>query len=276
MSGALDVLGVPVDLVDETEALARMAWLHDDPRPGFATYVNPHTANLAFRDAGFGAVLGVAQLRLPDGCGLRIAARRHGVRMPAILNGTDFNVTALRFAAARGWSVFLLGGRPGVADTAAERLMLRIPGLDIRGTHHGYFDEDADSAVAERIRATGAGVVMVALGQPRQERWLEAHLPATGARLGLAVGGFFDFAADAVRRAPRWMNRAGMEWAFRLAQEPRRLAGRYVLGNPAFVWRVYSAPALPRAALTADGEPAATVRAGRGSRWRAAAATARR
>ena len=93
-------------------------------------------------------------------------------------------------------------------------------------------------AVAERIRAARACVVMAALGQPRQEQWLERHLAGTGARLGLAVGGFLDFAAGSVRRAPPWMNRAGLEWTFRLAQEPRRLSARYLLGNPVFLWRV--------------------------------------
>ena len=94
-----------------------------------------------------------------------------------------------------------------------------------------------------------ACVVMAALGQPRQEQWLERHLAATGAQLGLAVGGFLDFAAGSVRRAPPWLNRAGLEWTFRLAQEPRRLSARYLLGNPAFLWRVCApAPEGPGAA----------------------------
>jgi exopolysaccharide biosynthesis WecB/TagA/CpsF family protein len=237
----LDVLGLGVHLVDEAEALARIEWIHDE-RPGrYVSYVNPHTANLAYRDPRFRAALGRASLRLADGFGLRLAARRQGVRIPVILNGSDFNASVLRRAAAHGWTVFLLGARPGVPELAAVRLRERFPGLRIAGTHHGYFGAADGAAVAERVRRSGASVVMVALGQPRQEHWLERHLPDTGARVGLAVGGFLDFAAGTVRRAPPWMNRAGLEWTYRLAQEPTRLAGRYVLGNPAFVWRVHRA-----------------------------------
>ena len=153
----------------------------------------------------------------------------------------------MRRAAVRGWRVFLLGGRPGVAELAGRRLCHRIPGLRLAGTHHGYFDEADSAAIAAQIRASRASVVMVALGQPRQEQWLEHHLAATGAGVGLAVGGFFDFAAGTVRRAPAWMNRAGLEWTFRLAQEPRRLAGRYLVGTPVYLWRLRSARPLPPA-----------------------------
>jgi exopolysaccharide biosynthesis WecB/TagA/CpsF family protein len=234
----LDVLGVRVHLVDEAEALARIQWMHDHNPPRYVSYVNPHTVNIAFGDPAFRSALSGAGLRLPDGFGLRIAARRQGVRVPAILNGSDFNEAVLRHAAARGWGVFLLGGRPGVADLAAERLQHLIPNLRLTGTHHGYFADNEADAVLDRVRTSGGSVLMLALGQPRQERWLERHLPETGARVGLAVGGFLDFAAGTVRRAPAWMNRAGLEWTFRLTQEPRRLGRRYLVGNPAFLWRV--------------------------------------
>ena len=226
--------------------------MHDHGPPGYVSYVNPHTVNIAFGDPAFSAVLAGARLRLPDGFGLRIAAHRQGVRVPAILNGSDFNETVLRYAAARSWGVFLLGGRPGIADLAAERLLQRIPSLHLTGTHHGYFSDDEARVVAERVRASGGSVLMLALGQPRQERWLDCHLLATGARVGLAVGGFLDFAAGAVRRAPAWMNRAGLEWTFRLAQEPRRMAGRYLVGNPTFVWRVCRASHDTRGSTTSQ------------------------
>ena len=197
----LDVLGVRVDMVDERAALARIEQLHDEVPPRFVSYVNPHTINLVCRDPAFRPILDGAGLRLPDGFGIRIAARRQHVRVPAILNGSDFNDAVMRRAAERGWRVFLLGGRPGVAELAARRLCRRIPGLRLAGTHHGYFDEADSAAIAEQIRGSRASVVMVALGQPRQEQWLERHLAATGAGVGLAVGGFFDFAAGTVRRS---------------------------------------------------------------------------
>jgi exopolysaccharide biosynthesis WecB/TagA/CpsF family protein len=240
----LDVLGVRVDLVDQQSALARVEALHKQPAPAFVSYVNPHTINLVCADPRFGRVLAEAGLRLPDGFGLRIAARRQHVRVPAILNGSDFNASVLGRAATHGWPVFLLGGGAGVAERAGRELRHRIPGLAVADAQHGYFAERESGAIAARIRASGATVLLVALGQPRQERWLARHLDATGARLGLAVGGFLDFAAGTVRRAPPWMNRAGLEWTYRLAQEPRRLAGRYLLGNPVFLWRLRASPEL--------------------------------
>ena len=145
----------------------------------------------------------------------------------------------------------MLGARPGVAELAAERLRHRLPGLRLVGTHHGYSGNAEADAVARRVRATGASLLMVALGQPRQEHWLQRHLPVTGARVGVAVGGFLDFAAGVVRRAPPWVDRVDLEWAFRLAQEPRRLASRYLVGNAVFAWRACTAtvPAPPSPAL---------------------------
>jgi exopolysaccharide biosynthesis WecB/TagA/CpsF family protein len=234
----LDVLGVRVHLLEESAALERIEQLHDLGPPGFVSYVNPNTVNLAARDPAFGATLARADLRLADGFGIRIAARRQGVRVPAILNGSDFNAAVLRRVAARGWSVFLLGGQSPVAALAAQRLSERIAGLRVVGTQHGFFTDGETEAVVERVRASGASVLMVALGQPRQEQWLVRHLERTGVRVGLCVGGFLDFSAGAVRRAPAWMNRAGLEWTYRLAQEPRRLAHRYLIGNPVFLARV--------------------------------------
>ncbi len=124
-----------------------------------------------------------------------------------------------------------------VAERAAQRLSERIAGLRVVGTQHGFFTDGETDAVVERVRASGASVLMVALGQPRQEQWLVRHLQRTGARVGLGVGGFLDFSAGAAPRAPAWMNRAGLEWTYRLAQEPRRLARRYLIGNPVFLAR---------------------------------------
>jgi exopolysaccharide biosynthesis WecB/TagA/CpsF family protein len=238
MTPELDILGVRVHLLSEADALAGIESLYRAGRPRFTSYVNPHTVNLAVEDGRFGVVLSHAALRFADGFGIRLAGLVGGVSVPAILNGSDFNEAVLRRAAARGWSVFLLGGRPGVAEKAAARLCERIPALHVAGTYHGYFDDAESAAVAERVRRSRAGILMVALGQPRQERWLAAHLGDSGARLGLAIGGFLDFSAGAVRRAPGWMNRCGVEWLFRLSQEPHRLARRYVIGTPVFLLRL--------------------------------------
>lgn len=199
-------------------------------------YANAHTLNLAVRDERFRAALNRCDLLLNDGVGVGLAARFKGRPFDENLNGSDFNLRLLETAARDGWKVFLFGGRPGVADVAAAKLSARTPDLEIAGTRHGFHGDPVADAAA--VRESGADAVMVALGNPRQELWLAEHLAASGARLGVGVGGFLDFQAERVPRAPAWMNRAGVEWTYRLACEPGRLWRRYVLGNPAFVLRV--------------------------------------
>ncbi|CAN5904481.1 WecB/TagA/CpsF family glycosyltransferase [soil metagenome] len=240
------VLGVPVVKADPESALRAIESAFESARsggpPALLAYVNAHTLNLAAEDPDYRDLLCRAALVLNDGAGLALAARLQGDRFPANLNGSDFSPALLELAARRGWRVFLLGGRPGVAEEATRRLQARIGGLQIVGARDGYFPPGRDAEVAAEVRAAGADLMMVAMGNPLQERWLEAHLEATGARLGIGVGAFLDFASGRVARAPAWLNRLGIEWVWRLAREPRRMWRRYILGNPLFLWRVCRGP----------------------------------
>lgn len=232
------VLGVGVAVLDVASALAEVRRLLEGQRPAVLAYANAHTLNVASRNQEFLRVLREADLVLNDGSGLALAARLRGQTFPANLNGTDFTPKVLLAAADCGASVFLLGGAPGVAEAAAERLLADIPGLTVAGCAHGYCDEAELPALLAAIRASNARLLLVGMGNPQQELWLAEHLADTGAVLGVAVGAFLDFAAQRVPRAPIWMRSAGIEWVYRLAREPRRLFGRYVAGNPLFLQRV--------------------------------------
>jgi exopolysaccharide biosynthesis WecB/TagA/CpsF family protein len=234
----LEILGVPIARLDVDAALDEIERLYEKPEPQLVAYANAHTLNLAHSDRSYRDLLRGAGIVLGDGAGVMIAARLHRAPLPANLNGSDFNPRILQRAADRGWPAYLLGGQPGVADRAARRWQDAFPKLEIAGTADGFFPPERSAEVAASIRRAGAGLVMVAMGNPLQERWLEEHLAATGARLGAGVGAFFDFSAGVVPRAPAWMNRAGIEWVYRLYQEPRRMWRRYVLGNPLFLLRV--------------------------------------
>lgn len=212
--------------------------LQAEERPALVAYANAHALNIASTDPAFHAILNDADLVLNDGSGLALAARLQRQRFPENLNGSDLNPRILELASERGWGVYLLGAGPGVAEEASRKLGERIPGLRVVGTRDGYFDAVESESVAAEIRQAQADVLMVAMGNPLQEKWLSEHLGATGAALGVGVGAFFDFAAARVPRAPAWMNRAGVEWLYRLYQEPRRMWRRYVVGNPLFVLRV--------------------------------------
>jgi exopolysaccharide biosynthesis WecB/TagA/CpsF family protein len=232
----ISVLGVRIDKLTREQALGEIdGW--GVGRPRMLAYVNAHTLNLTVHDHKLREVLNRCDLVMNDGSGLSLAARLHGERFPENLNGSDFTVCLLGLAASRGWGVFLLGGRPGVADTAACRLTEQIEGLRVVGTCHGFTGERED-LLAHRVRDSAADLLIVALGNPLQELWLDRNLDATGAHVGVGVGAFLDFSAEAVRRAPRWMNVLGVEWCFRLVQEPLRLWRRYLLGNPLFLARV--------------------------------------
>lgn len=235
---SIEVFDVSIAMINRTQALREVKALLEDDGPALLAYVNAHSLNLARQQPGYRDVLRRADLVLADGSGMALAGWAHRCPFPDNLNGTDFTPRLLAVAAALGAPVFLLGGPPGVAQDAAIRLTAAIPGLTVVGAHHGYLTREETSALTEQIRHTGAQVVLAGMGNPLQELWLDKHLAETGARLGVAVGAFLDFAAGRVPRAPGWMRALGFEWAFRLLREPRRLFRRYVLGNPLFVYRV--------------------------------------
>lgn len=219
-------------------ALDAVTELYARDEPAFVAHANAHTVNLAVEDPSYRAVLARADLVLNDGKGVMVAARLQKRSLPADLNGNFFTPLLLRRAADERWPVFLFGARPGVAERAAAALEAQIPSLSIVGIRDGYFTPDEEPAVIGAIKDAAPGLLLVGLGNPAQERWIDRNLPLTGARLGVGVGAFFDFQAGEVPRAPAWLNAVGLEWAYRLAKEPKRMWRRYVLGNPKFLYRV--------------------------------------
>ncbi|WP_327792735.1 WecB/TagA/CpsF family glycosyltransferase [Harenicola maris] len=200
-----------------------------------AFFMNAHCCNLHRKDRDYAAAVAAADLLLPDGIGVELAGKMTGVKLTENLNGTDFVPALLKQAAVEGKSVYLFGGKPGVADAAASAFGQSIPGLRIAGSRNGY-DEAADTrAVIEDINKSGADIVLVALGVPMQELWLHKNAHLLNADLTLAVGALFDFTAGVVTRAPAIVRRAKCEWIWRLAQEPKRLANRYLAGNVSFL-----------------------------------------
>ena len=200
-------------------------------------HANVHTLNLATDDPSYREILRAADMVLNDGKGVMLGARILGHRFPADLNGNFFTPLVVARAAERGWPTYLLGGKPGIPEKLAAVLRATHPELPIVGTRDGYFGYAEDEVVGG-IREAGAGLLLVGMGNPHQERFLHRNLAATGARLGIGVGAYFDFQTGSVPRAPGWMTRYGLEWVHRLAQEPKRMWRRYLLGNPAFIAKV--------------------------------------
>lgn len=201
-------------------------------------FVNPDCVNIAARDAAYRRTLGQFDWVCADGIGMKIAGSLLGQPVRQNLNGTDLFPRLCSELGASGHSVYLLGSRDGVADAAAQWALEHYPTLKIAGTRSGYFTAAEEPEVLAEIRATGAKVLLVALGAPRQELWLERNLEATGAVVGLGVGGLFDFYSGRIPRAPQWLREIGGEWIYRLIQEPRRMWRRYVVGNWVFLFRI--------------------------------------
>ncbi len=200
-------------------------------------FMNAHCFNVMAQNRQYAAAVHSADFLLPDGIGVALAAKMTGHDLTANLNGTDFIPALLKEAAKLGKSVYLFGGTPGTADKAADTLIHNIPDLRIAGTRDGFDQAQNDAEIIADINASGADIVLVALGVPMQELWLHRNAPYLDADLTMGVGAALDFFAGNVTRAPSIVRKANCEWVWRLAQEPRRLAKRYLQGNFSFLAR---------------------------------------
>ncbi len=239
------LFGLPISTLDTAATVAVLARaargeLAAQPAgaPFLATYANPHTINQLRDERGFVDELRRFDLVYPDGIGLVWAGRALGMPLAERVTASDFLPEFCRVAASGGLRLFFVGGEPGVADEAARRLAALAPGLEVAGTHPGFFASAEDeAALVERIRGLGVAACLVGMGSPRQERWILRHAERLGAPLAWGVGGVFDFYSGRHARAPRWMMTLGIEWLHRMALEPRRLWRRYLVGNARFAAR---------------------------------------
>ena len=229
----LEILHNPVDVLTMSEALQRVAAALEAKQPYQVVTANAEILYNAAQSPALGQVLQEAGLITADGMGVLLAARILGKRLPERVSGVELVHALAKRGAREGWSFYLLGAKEEVLDAAARRLQTLYPGLILAGSHHGYFSPKENSHIVADIKASSAQIVLAAMGAPRQDLWLREHLVATGATVGVGVGGTFDILAGTVKRAPLWMQRSGLEWFFRLTQEPGRIGRMLVL--PRFV-----------------------------------------
>ena len=216
-----EILGICFDDLSRQEAVQAGAALLSEDKFHYVVTPNPEFILAAEKDGEFRRVLNEADLVLADGIGVVYSARIQGTPLKGRVPGIEFAAGLMERMAAEGLSLFLLGAKPGVAETAGKRLAEQYPGLRIAGTHDGYFQEDAP--VAEEIRQSGAEAVFVCLGAPKQELWMSRYGGETGARLLCGLGGSLDVFAGTVERAPRFWSDHGLEWLYRICRDPRRL-----------------------------------------------------
>lgn len=236
-SDRLDVLGVPIDFVDEQDAIERIGALLGQPGCKQIATVNPEYVMLAGREPRLMALLERTALNVPDGMGIVWASRLLGRPLPGRVTGTDLLPRLCRLCEEKGYRIFFLGGGPGIADRAAAELMRRFPRLQVAGTSSSDPGSGANGATIAAINDSGADLLAVAYGCPKQDFWIERCAPElTTVKVAIGVGGALDFISGEVRRAPTPIRRAGFEWLFRLLREPSRW--RRMLALPRFGWRV--------------------------------------
>lgn len=237
---AVDVLGVRVDSLTRRDLLRQVASILRSGRRGRVMYANVHTLNIAYRDGELRRHLNGADVVYCDGEGVRLAARLLGGYLPQRMTGADWIYDLCAVFQAQGYSLYFLGGEPGVAARAADKLGRQYPGLQVVGTHHGHYDHNGpeNDQVIAQINTVRPHVLLVGFGTPLQEKWIARNFEKLNVPVVWAVGALLDFVTGKAPRAPRWMLGCGLEWLGRLVAEPRRLWRRYLVGNPLFLWRV--------------------------------------
>ena len=236
-----DLLGVEVSAASMDTALDQLSSWIEEGRSAYVCASDSNGVVGASKDADLRRVYNESGMLLPDGMPLVWAGKYAGFRDMTRVCGPDLMPALLELSAAKGWSSYFYGGAPGAADELAEHFRQRFPGLKVAGTTSPPFrplTEEELAHDASVINHSGAAIVWVGLGAPKQERWMAENIHRFERSVLIGVGAAFDMYSGRVRRAPVWAQRHGLEWAFRLAQEPRRLWRRYSRVIPALLWGV--------------------------------------
>lgn len=233
----ITILNIPIDRLTMAQTVAHILALMSEPRLHQIATPNPEFVMAAQTDAEFRRILNQADMCLPDGIGLVWASRWLGQPIPERVPGSELVYQLAEAAAASSFSLFLLGAAPGVAEQAGAILQTRYPGLKIAGTYAGSPAPTEDEAICHRINQSGAELLYVAYGAPKQDKWIDRNRGRlTTVRVAIGVGGALDFMTGKRIRAPRWLQKLGLEWLYRLWQEPWRW--RRMLALPRFVGAV--------------------------------------
>lgn len=238
----INILGVQVHPLTVDQLHEELAQLIETDAHAEVLHVNVHGMNLSADNPWLRDYLNQAEIVFCDGAGIILGARILGQHIPERITYADWMWQLAEFAAARGYSFYFLGAKPGIAQTAADRMIAHFPELKIAGVRDGYFNKDNghpdNEAVLADINAARPNILIVGMGMPMQERWLLDNWNRIDANIALTGGAVFDYISGDLKRAPAWMTNNGLEWLGRLLIEPRRLWQRYIVGNPVFLARV--------------------------------------
>ncbi len=229
----VELFGVDVDALTMDETVQRIMELVAAGTPVQHVVLNASKVVMMSEDPSLRDVIAACPVVNADGQSVVTASRLLRRPLPERVAGIDLFIELVKRSAADGRSVYFLGARDDVLEEMIRRFRTQHPALTIAGSRNGYWDDDA--AVVAQVRAASPDLVFLAIPSPRKEFWLAQHMPAMGVPFAMGVGGSFDVVAGKVKRAPRWVQRIGCEWVYRLVQEPRRMWKRYLVGNTKFI-----------------------------------------
>ncbi len=236
MREVVNILGVNIDKITADKALSRAEEFVKSNGVSVIYTPNPEIVMAAYEDNGFKDILNSSDMCVADGIGIVYGAKIIKNPLPERVAGFDLSIGLLERMSKFGGSVFMLGSKPGVAETAAQKLLEKFSGLKIAGTHDGYFTEADEDKIVDEINASCADFLMVCLGAPKQEKWIYKHKDKLNVKLCIGAGGSLDVIAGTVKRAPKLFIKLNLEWFYRLLKQPSRI-GRFA-ALPKFILTV--------------------------------------
>jgi len=236
MPEIMKILDIQYNNFSVEEALKQSALLLNQEGKDSIFFLNSDCLYKTQYDKEYRDILNSADLVLPDGVGLKIISWIFGEKMKENCNGTDFSPRFMEETAKKGYKIFLLGSKDGIAQRAGENIKRSIPNINIVGTHPGYFSNDKE--VVQKINASGADILFVAMGVPLQEKWIARNRDKLNPKLCLGVGALLDYLSGNIRRAPLFMRRMHLEWLWRIFIEPKRMFKRYIIDGSKLFWIV--------------------------------------
>lgn len=237
----IEILGVAVHLLTIAELHHYLLQVIQKGQKAAILNVNVHALNLAYSHEWLKSYFNQAEIVFCDGAGVMLAARWLGHHIPERITYADWMWQLAQWAELHQLSLYFLGGKPNIAEKAAQKIHQQFPKLLIAGTHHGYFQKHGqeNEAIIQQINQIRPHILVLGLGMPTQEQWLLHNWHKLQVNVALTGGAVFDYLSGELVRAPRWMTQNGLEWLGRLIIEPSRLWKRYILGNPLFLWRLW-------------------------------------
>ena len=234
----VNILGVNVGILTRHRLTALLRECLDSGLTGWFSYVNVYAINISQTQPWFRLFLNDSLVTYCDGQGVRLGASILGKSIPERIVMSDWIYDVCELAVMRQTRVFLLGSTSEIIESAVEVLRYLYPELDIAGYHHGFVSDIDSEVLVQQINKANPDLLVVGMGMPHQEEWMLKYRERLNVRILLNAGSCFDYVAGAKKRCPAWMGIMGLEWLYRLAQEPRRLWKRYLIGNPRFLFRI--------------------------------------